>query len=125
MTRYSYAEMRSMATWSPGCGSCCFEEFVPVPQPEDLLVGPDAGVCRPGESFEVPLEWPAQLALLAGGSDRILGEEAGVPRQVDVVVVQVALGECDYGASGVGLGLPQCRIDSAPYPGDALSSSAR
>src|SRR5450759_1572484 len=71
------------------------EEFVPmpVPEPEDLVVGNDVGLRGAGEPFEVQCERSAELALPVRSADRIFGEEVKVPRQVDVVVVEVALGE--------------------------------
>jgi hypothetical protein len=72
------------------------EEFSPrAAAAEDVLAACDVGLCRFGKPREVHCEWHALPVACVGGADRICRKEAQVLPQVDVAIVEVALGETD------------------------------
>src|SRR5262249_31402671 len=90
-----------------------------APEPEELVVRVDVAAFRAGESFEVQLERRALAGALVVPADCVCGEEVKMPGQVDVVIVDVALGQWDDDAIGVSLGLVDGRVYAAPHPDDA------
>jgi transposase-like protein len=100
------------------------EEFAPASSgPEGLVIGVDVGFRFTGKSVEDQHDALAYPGRLAGSASRVFWEESDMAGQVDMVVVEIALGEPDDDPAGVWPRFGNSRVDAAARPGDAPALS--